>query len=140
MPPRPEAPPTIASVYNLLAGLAGQMGGLRTDVDTVLLRLPAPPGPRSSIPPSDVIVVPDLPSPESLAPPSRPSMAAKAIQGAKSGSGKAGKWLVWASGGLMLVGQAISFAGRPELGPAVTSIKVIGGALLELARSMGGAP
>lgn len=149
--PRPERPaplPTILTVHNLLMGLAGQVGGARDDLDRmeltladVLRRLPAT---VSSVPPSEVpsevLLMPKLPSPDSLSPSSRPSMAAKAGKAVKDGGGKAGKGLVTAAGALMLVGQAISFFGRPELGPAVTSIKVIGGALLELARSLGGAP
>jgi hypothetical protein len=94
--PPPEIPrplPTIPGIYNLTAGLAGQMGGLRTDIDTLLTRTeaiekmlvqrPISIAPPSVPPSSEVLLVPKLPSPASLAPPTpppRPSMAAKAIK------------------------------------------------------------
>lgn len=146
-PERPAAIPTILTVHNLLSGVAGQVGGARGDIDRAneklddVLRLLAPPAKTisSSPPSSEVLLMPKLPSPDSLSPPSRPSMAAKAAQAAK-GSGKFGKGILTASGAVMVIAQVISLFGRPELGPAVTAVKVIGGALLDLARSMGGTP
>jgi hypothetical protein len=151
-PPRPEAPVTLASVYNLLAGVAGQIAGLRGDVDSVegkvddVLRLQLPAAPPSSVPPasappsSEVIFIPKLPSPESLTPvpESRPSMAAKAAQAAKSSAPAIGKRILKGAGWLMLVGQAVAFLGRPELGPAVEALKVIGGAMLQIGKLVGG--
>lgn len=147
---------TLDGVYNLLAGVAGQIAGLRGDVESVegkvddVLRLQLPAAPPSSVPPasstsssppsSEVIFIPKLPSPESLTPvpESRPSMAAKAAQAAKTGAPAIGKRILKGAGWLMLVGQALAFLGRPELGPAVEALKVIGGAALQLGRALGG--
>lgn len=148
--PRPL--PTLPGVYNLVAGVAGQLGGLRTDVDTLLLRtesiekllaaaeeraLMAPSAPPGSTPSSDVLFIPKLPSPGSLSPPApapapRPSMAAKAAQS----TGKAGRLLLIGSGALAIVGQLLAMANKPEYGPIVVAIEY----LRRFIAGQGGAP
>lgn len=153
-PPPPEPPrpvPTPAAIYNLLNGVAGQLGGLRGDVDKANERLEqieqrfdalpsapsAPPG--SSPASSDVLYIPTLPSPASLTPaptPPRPSMAAKALEG----TGKAVKVTSWGAVatsaviGLLGLVSAIVKQKHPEATSVIDAIAKM------LLLAVGGAP
>jgi hypothetical protein len=127
--PRPDPLPTLPVIYNLLAGLAGQVGGLRDDVDAAVGKIDGlherlePP----SEPPPSMIQIPDEPlEPVVVA---RPSMPARAAAAVKTGGSKTGGWALKISGGLMILAQLISWATRPENGPIVQSLRIIASAL-----------
>lgn len=119
-PPRPL--PTLASIYNLVAGVAGQIGGLRADVDTLLE--------RTAPPPVVVDVTPegDAPPSPSVAPTLRPSRLAQA----GSAAGWAGKVIVGGTGALTLISTVISLADDPQYAPALQALRVLGRWLLKL--------
>lgn len=124
VPDAPRQLPTIASVYNLLVGLAGQVSGARTDVDMLLLRTEAIE--KALAPSAEVIPIPELPSPESLAPPAtpapRPSLAVQAGKFTLDKTGKGFKVLLWVGAGLPWIAQGIAMMDRPEYGPIVESL------------------
>ena len=104
----PPAPiPTIGTISRQLQGLAGQLQGVRNDIDEIRQRISTPPAPATS-----------------GAPAARPSLAVQA--------GKAtlnlGKWTAVVLGALALAGQ-IAAQFKPGLvGPIQMAIQLIGGA------------
>jgi hypothetical protein len=125
-PPRPI--PTLANVHNLLSGVAGQIGGARGDIDAVVEKLE---GLTEAV---KGLSTPPAPPAESSAPAedARPTLRVRA--------GRGGRWVLVGVGALSLVAQVVALSQRPEYGPLVAAAKVLGTALLDLARSMGAAP
>jgi hypothetical protein len=110
-PPRPL--PTVLNTYNLLCGVAGQIEGLRTDVDTLLRRVPEPP----VVEPVALEAAPTLPVPVD-----RPSRLAQAAHGA----GFVGKVVLSGTGALTLITTVMAIWDDPAYAPAVQALKVLG--------------
>lgn len=130
VPPAPRQLPTIASVYNLLAGVAGQIGGARTDLEIIKERVEALE--KAAQPAPEIITIPELPKPDELArtsstPPPPPSLSMRAGAATVKGGKSITKYLVISAGVLAWVAQGVTWYAKqkPEYGPIAEALSTV---------------